>query len=244
MVYEDAAVAAKYLIKTNYIFRVMEYHPEDQTVDLVQDVLEYRNQPNGEYTINNEFGIDVAAGLVKPDVLLRIPVLQLRWGQFAIQCCPKENDTGVLAVFTNDILNWMEEGGPSIPNSDNHFMKESSVFIPFIPNAKNCAEDYPADNNSLVIKSNSAKIVLTDDGENTNVTVEANSMNLKADNGFSFEGDISVNGTLTANNDVKIGDLSLKDHKHSFDGSNVTSVVSGEVSAIPGATTQTSTPSS
>lgn len=208
MVYEDAAIAAKYLIKTNYICRVMAFHPETQTVDLVQDVLEFCNTPDGEFTINNEFGVDVSAGLVKPDVLLDIPVLQLRWGQFEIQCCPKEGDTGVLAVFVNDIHDWVENDGPSIPNTDNHFMKTSSVFIPFIPNKKNCVNDYPTDNNSLVIKSANAKIVLTDDGVNSSVAIEATKMTMK--------GDLEVTGDIKATGDVKAGTVSLKNHTHTI----------------------------
>lgn len=208
MVFEDAAVASKYLIKTNYIFKVMAVHPETQTVDIVQDVLEFCNTPNGEFTINNEFGINVSAGIREPDVLLDIPILQLRWGQFAIQCCPKEGDTGVLAVFVNDIQNWMVNGGPSIPNTDEHFMKCNSVFIPFIPNYKNCAQDYPEDNNSLVIKSANAKIVLTDDGETSSVAIEADKMTMK--------GDLEVTGDVKASGDVQAGNVSLKDHTHTI----------------------------
>lgn len=236
--YEDAAVAAKYLIKTNYVYKVIEFHPEDQTVDIIQDVLEFCNTPGGEYIINNEFGIDVAAGLLKPEVLVNVPVMQLRWGQFELQCCPQQGDTGVLMVFTNDIHNWVEEGGPSIPSTDNHFMKSSCVFMPFIPNKKSCVQDYPADNNSLVIKSASAKIVLTDDGTNTNVTVEAKSMNFKAEDGFSFEGDVAVTGKVTAtknieaSEDVKAGNISMKQHTHS--GSSLTTTATVGDSPTPG----------
>lgn len=208
MVYEDAAIAAKYLIKTNYIVMVMGFHPETQTVDVVQDVLEFTNVPNGEFTINNEFGIDVAAGLTKPDVFLNVPVLQLRWGQFEIQCCPKEGDTGILAVFTNDIHDWIKNGGPSIPNTDNHFDKSSCVFIPFIANNKNCAQDYPEDNNSLVIKSANAKITLTDDGESSSVSIQADKM--------SLNGDLEVTGDIKAGGDVQAGTVSLKDHTHTI----------------------------
>lgn len=238
MVYEDAAIAAMYLVKTNYIYRVMEFHPEDQTVDVVQDVLEFANIPNGEFTINNEFGIDVAAGLVKPDVLLKIPVLQLRWGQFEVQCCPKKGDTGVLAVFTNDTLHWKAEGGPSIPNTDNHFMKSSSVFIPFIPNAKNCAQDYPQDNNSLVIKSANAKITITDDGTTSSIVAEAKSMEVKAENGVAITGDVAVSGKITAtkniesDEDLKAGSVSLKQHTHS--GSSLTTTATVGDSPTPG----------
>lgn len=221
MLFEDATVASKYLIKTNYIFKVMDFHPETQTVDLVQDVYEFCNAPNGEFTINNEFGIDVAAGLKDLDVLMGIPVLQLRWGQFEIQCCPKRGDTGVLAVFTNDIDNWTINGGPSIPNSDDHFDKSSAVFIPFIPNYKNCAQDYPTDNNSLVIKSANAKIVLTDNGQTSSITAEAKTVEIKAENGVAVTGDVAVTGKITATKniesdaDVKAGTVSLKTHAHS-----------------------------
>lgn len=238
MVYEDAAIAAMYLVKTNYIFQVMEFHPEDQTVDLVQDVLEFCNTPDGEFTINNEFGIDVSAGLVKPDVLLRVPVLQLRWGQFEVQCCPKEGDTGVLAVFTNDVTDWVKNGGTSIPNTDNHFMKSSSVFIPFIPNAKNCAQDYPQDNNSLVIKSANAKITITDDGTNSSIVAEAKTMEVKASDGVSITGDVAVTGKITAtkniesSEDVKAGNISLKQHTHS--GSTLTTTATVGDSPTPG----------
>lgn len=220
MITEDAAIAAKYLIKTNYIFKVVEFHPETQTVDVIQDVFEYTNYVEGDYIINNEFGVDVSAALVEPDYIPDVPVLQLRWGQFEVQCCPKKGDTGVLAVFTNDIRNWVQEGGVSIPNTDNHFMKNSCVFIPFIPNKKSCATDYPTDNNSLVIKSANAKIVLTDDGTNSSITAEAKNVELKAEDGLSITGDVNVTGKISATDDIKsdgevtAGTVKLSDHKH------------------------------
>lgn len=260
MYFDDASIASKYLIKTNYVFKVMEFHPETQTVDIVQDVLEYCNYPDGPYIINNEFGIDVSANILYPDILTEVPVLQLRWGQFEIQCCPKPGDTGVLAVFTNDIRNWVKDGGPSIPNTDNHFMKSSCVFIPFIPNNKNCAQDYPTDNNSLVIKSANAKITLTDDGTTSGVSIEAKTLSVDASDGLSLKGDVSLDGKLTttkaieaggdvsvtgkvtatknieSDEDVKAGSISLKNHKHTFTGTNVTQVVAGELTVIPGTT--------
>lgn len=260
MLFEDAAVASKYLVKTNYIFKVMEFHPETQTVDLVQDVYEFCNVPDGEFTVNNEFGIDVSAGLKDLDVLLDIPVLQLRWGQFEIQCCPKQGDTGVLAVFTNDVGNWIVEGGPSIPNSDDHFDKSSAVFIPFIPNMKNCVADYPTDNNSLVIKSANAKITLTDDGTTSDVKIEAKTLTVAADDGISLAGDVSVDGKITAtgdvstdgkitadgeissDSDVKVGSISLKNHKHTTTSAEIGGTLTGEVTPIPGTLATTGTP--
>lgn len=213
MVYEDAAVAAKYLIKTNYICKVVEFHPERQTVDVIQDVLEFRNAPNGEFILNNEFGIDVTACLVEPDMYTEVPVLQLRWGQFEIQCAPKEGDTGILAVFTNDIRNWVRDGGPSIPRTDAHFLKSSCVFIPFVPNNKNCAEDYPTDNNSLVIKSAKAKITLTDDGTTSGVSIEADTLNIEASDGISLKGDVNIDGDVVAN-EVTLNGVAMSTHVH------------------------------
>lgn len=213
MVYEDAAVAAKYLIKTNYIYKVVEFHPDRQTVDVIQDVLEFRNSPNGEFILNNEFGINVTASLVEPDFYTEIPVLQLRWGQFELQCAPKEGDTGILAVFTNDIRNWVKDGGPSIPRTDSKFLKSSAVFIPFVPNNKNCANDYPTDNNSLVIKSANAKITLTDDGNTSGVSIEADTLSVEASDGISLKGDVNIDGDVVAN-EVTLNGVAMSTHIH------------------------------
>lgn len=222
MIYEDASIAAKYLIKTNYIVKVVEFHPENQTVDVIQDVFEFAHSVGGEFIRKNEFGVDVSAAILEPDIFVDIPVLQMRWGQFEIQCCPKPGDTGMLAVFTNDIRNWMQDGGPSIPNTDVHFMKESCIFIPFVPNNKSCATDYPTDNNSLVIKSANAKIVLTDDGTTSSITAEAKTMEVKAEDGVSITGGVSIDGGLSvtgkieSDNDVVADGISLKDHTHTI----------------------------
>lgn len=220
MIYEDATIAAKYLIKTNYIVKVVEFHPENQTVDVIQDVFEFAHSVGGEFVRKNEFGVEVSAAILEPDVFVDIPVLQMRWGQFEIQCCPKPGDTGILAVFTNDINDWVQEGGPSIPNTDNHFMKNSCVFIPFVPNKKSCVNDYPTDNNSLVIKSANAKIVLTDDGTTSSITAEAKTMEVKAEDGVNITGDVNVTGKISATEDIKsdrevtAGTVKLSDHKH------------------------------
>lgn len=208
MFVDDAAIASKYLIRTLYIYKVIAFHPENQSVDVIQDVLEFTNMPRGEFTINNEFGVDVGASLVEPDIYLGVPVLQPRWGQFEVQCCPKEGDTGLLAVFTNDIRNWTQTGGPSIPNTDNHFNKNSAVFIPFIPNNVSCAKDYPEDNKSLVIKSANAKIVLKDDGESSSVEIVADKM--------TMNGNLEISGDIKADGDIVAGDVSLKNHTHTI----------------------------
>lgn len=168
-----ATLAAKYVIKTHYIMKVLEFHPEDQTVDLIQDVFEFTNAPQGPMTINNEFGNTVTVTLNNLDVIPHVPVKLLRWGQFEIQACPAPGDTGYIEVFTNDIRDWVENGGPSIPWSDAHFVKTNCVFVPFVPNAKNASSDYPAkedgsaDNTKMIIKSANASIVFEDVLPNT-----------------------------------------------------------------------------
>lgn len=213
MTFEDAAIASKYLIKTNYIVKVVKFHPETQTVDVIQDVLEFCNEPNGERIIVNEFGLEATAGLLEPDYFVDIPVLQLRWGQFEIQCCPQEGDTGVLMVFTNDIRNWMKNGGFSIPNTDNHFMKSSSIFVPFVPNNTSCVADYPTDEKTLVIKSKNANITLTDNGTTSGVSIKADTMSVEAVNGTTFTGDVTVDGTVTAT-EVVAGNIPYTTHIH------------------------------
>lgn len=243
MIYEDATIAAKYLIKTNYIVKVVEFNPETQTVDVIQDVFEFAHSVGGEFVRKNEFGVEVSAAILEPDVFVDVPVLQMRWGQFEIQCCPKPGDTGILAVFTNDINDWVQEGGPSIPNTDNHFMKNSCVFIPFVPNKKSCVNDYPTDNNSLVIKSANAKIVLTDDGTTSSITAEAKTMEVKAEDGVNITGDVNVTGKISATDDIKsdrevtAGTVKLSDHKHGVGTLKVPSTSpEGSPSTITGST--------
>lgn len=231
----DVTLAARYVIKTHYIMRVLEFHPDTQTVDIIQDVFEFANTPMGQHTVINEFGNEVTVAIKKPDILYGVPVKQERWGQFEIQCCPKEGDTGYIEVFTNDILDWIQNGSRSIPWSDAHFLKTSCVFVPFIPNHTNVSSSYPTDNSQLVIKSANASIVITDseakedpDSEPTvDITTTAQTVNINAEKGVTVKGDINitgdmvVTGSITAsgdikstNGDVKAGTISLKEHTH------------------------------
>lgn len=220
----DASLKAMYLIKTHFIVKVIEFHPEDQTVDVIQDVCEFCNVNQGSITVQNELGYDVTVAPKKPTVFFGIPVKQERWGQFEIQCCPQEGDTGYLEIFTNDISDWVENGGPSIPMSDRHFAMDSCVFVPFIPNKKNCVADYVEDGTKLVIKSRGAKITITDNGEKSDVSIEADTMTVTAADGMNITGDVSVTGKINATKDIKSdtdvkagsNNISLTTHTHGF----------------------------
>lgn len=220
----DASLKAMYLIKTHFIVKVIEFHPEDQTVDVIQDVCEFCNVNTGSITVQNELGYEATVAPKKPTVFFGIPVKQERWGQFEIQCCPQEGDTGYLEVFTNDISDWVENGGPSIPMSDRHFAMDSCVFVPFIPNKKNCVADYVEDGTKLVIKSRGAKITITDNGEKSDVSIEADTMTVTAADGVSITGDVSVDGKINATKDIKSdtdvkagpNNTSLTGHTHNY----------------------------
>lgn len=195
----DATVAAKYVIKTHYIMRVIEFHPETQTVDLIQDVFEMTNSPFGNLVYRNEFGNNVACLPKSPDILYDVPVKQLRWGQFEIQACPVEGDTGYIEVFVDDIQDWIKNGSRSIPWSQDKFVKKNCVFVPFIPNSKNASTTYPTDNTQLVIRSKNASITLIDDGETSSVKIGAKTMEVSAEEGVSITGNVNVEGEVTAN---------------------------------------------
>lgn len=214
----DATIAAKFVIKTHYLMRVVEFHPDTQTVDLIQDVYEFTNAPYGTVSIENDFGCYVNVLLKQPDALYNIPVKQLRWGQFEIQCCPKPGDTGYIEVFTNDTRDWMINGSNSVPWSDAHFLKECCVFVPFVPNLKNAATQYPADNSQLVIKSANASIVITDkqaeegSGEDPviDITTTAQTLNINAEKGITVTGDINITGNITVTGDIETtGDVTV-----------------------------------
>ena len=174
----DEALASKYVIKTHYVVRVIQFYPEDQTVDVIQDMFEFTNTPLGDITVKNEFGQEITVRLLEPSIIYGVPVQQLRWGQFEIQACPQPGDTGYIEVFTNDIAAWKEEGGIAIPWSDRHFVKESCVFVPFVANQTNASKDYVNTNDKLVIKSPRSSITLTDNGEKSTIDVEADLVRL------------------------------------------------------------------
>lgn len=239
----NETLAAKFVIKTHYIVKVLAFYPETQTVDLIQDTFEFANAPFGVMQVMNDFGKTITVGIKKPDVLEGVPVKQLRWGQFEIQCCPVPGDTGYIEVFTNDIRDWAENGGPSIPWNDLHFLKESCVFVPFIPNKANASTTYPADNSQLVIKSTNASIVITDkpaeegseEEPTVDITTTAQTLNINAEKGITVTGDINITGNITATGDITVegtitasGDItstegdvvasgiSLKNHTHNI----------------------------
>lgn len=177
----EATVAAKFVIKTHYIMRVLEFHPETQTVDLIQDVFEMTNSPFGNTVYRNEFGNIVACLPKELDILYDVPVKQLRWGQFEIQACPVEGDTGYIEVFVDDIQDWIKNGSRSIPWSVDKFVKKNCVFVPFVPNKKNASATYPADNTQLVIRSKNASITITDDGNTSSVKLNSDKIYLGGD---------------------------------------------------------------
>lgn len=217
--FPEESIKAMYLIRTHYIMRVIEFHPEDQTVDLIQDVCEFCNTMSGDIMIQNELGYEVTVVPQKPTVMYGIPVKQLRWGQFSIQACPQKGDTGYIEIFTNDITDWIENGGISIPKSDRHFAKESCVFVPFVANKTNATPDYVNNENTLVIKSATASITLTDNGETSDVSIIAKTMTVTAEDGTTINGDVTVNGTVHATTNVTAGEnnTALVGHTHGFD---------------------------
>lgn len=213
----DASIAAKYLINTHMMVKVVEFHPETQTVDVVQEVYDYINTTSGQYVVQNEFGEDVVAGIKVLDVLYDIPVKQMRYGQFQIQVCPKPGDTGYLEIFTEDLQNWVDNGGPCLANSAIRFMRKSSVFVPFVPNKTNCAEDYPLTNESFVIKSEHTTISITDPEEEEGEEQYGESIDISMRNGVSVkisaDGSVSINcqnTTITATDSVTIDTPSTK----------------------------------
>lgn len=191
--FPDESIAAKYLVNTHMMVRVIAFHPETQTVDVVQEVYDYVNTTEGDFVVQNEFGIDVTANVKVLDVLYDIPVKQERYGQFSIRCCPKEGDTGYLEIFTEDLQDWFKNGGPSVPWAALRFLRKNSVFVPFVPNNKNCATDYPTTNESLVVKSNRVTMTISDPEQGNE------SVSLSMSNGVSLtisaDGNIIVNGT-------------------------------------------------
>lgn len=238
----DETLLAKYVIKTHYIMKVVAVHPETQTVDIVEDVYRFVNSATPFTKVFNEVGNAVDVALAKKRKLLNIPVKQERWGQFKIQCNPAVGDTGYIEIMTNDIRDWMLNGSDSVPWTDDHFDERSCVFVPFVQNATNKQEDYPADNTQLVIKSDHLSITMTDqtDPEQESQDEPVRNISIVGDvvitGKVDITGDVNITGKLTAssdiestggkvkakenveseNGDIKAGNVSLKNHTHNF----------------------------
>ena len=228
--FPDESIAAKYLVNTHMMVKVVAFHPETQTVDVVQEVYDYVNTTDGDFVVQNEFGVDVTANVKVLDVLYDIPVKQERFGQFSIRCCPKEGDTGYLEIFTEDLQDWFKNGGPSVPWAALRFMRKNSVFVPFVPNNTNCAQDYPTNNESLVVKSNRITLTLADPEEGNesvslsmsngvslvisadgSITVSGSSATINAQS-TTVNGDLQVNGTVTTSSTITSGGDILKNY--------------------------------
>lgn len=199
MQFNDDIILSKYMIKTHFIMKVIAFHPETQTVDLVQDVYEYTNTIAGEFSVINELGMEVTAALQTLDIVYGVPVKQERWGKWHIQCCPAVGDTGYIEVMTNDIRDWVENGSLSIPWSDDHFKKNSCVFVPFVPNKTNCDPEYPATNESFVIKSDKINLTMTtpEEGkEKVTLTMTGITLTIDAEGKISLDApDATVSAT-------------------------------------------------
>lgn len=242
----EESLLAKYAIRTHFIVKVVAVHPENQTVDVVEDVYRFTNSMIPFTTVVNELGNPVDVGLAKKMKLLNIPVKQERWGQFSIQCNPAVGDTGYIEIMTNDIREWMVNGSDSIPWTDDHFDERSCVFVPFVPNLTNKAETYPEDNSQLVIKSNNLSITFTDkpaqQGQEAvkNISVVGDVVmtgKLDITGDVTITGKLHTSGDIESDSDVKAGTVSLKEHTH--DGSTLTTtatVGTGPAGTISGNT--------
>lgn len=213
MVFPDETILAKVLVKTHYIVKVLKFYPETQTVDVVQETFEYVQHPAGSIVKRNEFGYEINVKLAVPDIIKNIPVQQLRWGQFSIQCAPQPGDTGYIEVMTDDSRSWVEDGGPAEPWLLTKMNKESCVFVPFVANKKNADKEYVSDENTLTIKSKNGSIVLTDDGEKSNIKITVDSVTVDSPE-VNFTGKVTAEGLITSNEDVKSGNISLRNHIH------------------------------
>lgn len=256
----EESLLAKYAIRTHFVVKVVAVHPENQTVDVVEDVYRFTNSMIPFTTVVNELGNPVDVGLAKKMKLLNIPVKQERWGQFAIQCNPAVGDTGYIEIMTNDIREWMINGSDSIPWTDNHFDERSCVFVPFVPNLTNKAETYPADNSQLVIKSNNLSVTFTDKPaeqgqeavKNISVVGDVNvSGDVAIDGNITTTGNIESEGAIQAKGNIKstdgdiiAGTVSLKNHKHKTPSSQIIQTITGQVTAVPNTSAESGAPES
>lgn len=207
-----AKISAANLVRTADLFRVVEFYPETQTVDLEACVKPYQPDINGEI-MKDMYG-DYSRMSQKQDsvYLLNVPVQQFRCGQFSITAPLTAGDTGVVIFLKNDIKNWKVEGGVSGAYHVYPYDINSCVFSPFVPNESNKDSSFNA--NSLEIKSKSVIIRVNENTIDVSATESNITSNVNITGNLSVDGTILATGTITGSDCLTDSGISLKNHTH------------------------------
>ena len=125
------------------------------------------------------------------------------------ECIVHFNDT--------DTDNWLVTGEAYAPNSSRQH-DFADGFVELRPYNRLAAADANYDMQGTVLKNGNCKIRLLNDGSieitNGSAVVTMNGGDVSITGNVSITGDVTVSKTLTATTDVKVGNISLKQHTH------------------------------
>lgn len=148
------------------------------------------------------------------NVPVMFPMTDIR-GQVAQVTLPVKSGDGCLLIFSHRSLeNWLS-GSQDAPD-DPRMFDLSDAFCVMGGNSRSPN----ADPENLCIQYGEGAIKLTPGGD---LIIQAKTTTITADS-HTINGDVTLNGAMTATGDVKAGSISLQTHKHTGDSGGKTGV--------------------
>lgn len=179
---------------------------QDELVSFAKGILDSSNSclPARVVNVNDDGSVNVVA--IRNDALencvITVPIIYPETQRAYIFLNIKAGDRGVVKFCDKSIENYRLTGNEEYNKDDRQHSLSDGVFqLGFLPD--NEKFDFPSGEIVIGLKNN--KFTLTVD-ENGNLTIGASAVTINAD--------VTVNGTLTATNDVIGGGISVKSHVH------------------------------
>ena len=164
--------------------------------------------------------LDTEGQLTSRAAVASIPVLFLGGGDFFLSFNLPAGSLGWIKSSDRDISLFLQFYGETGPNTKRLHRFEDAVFIPDIMTGHTIDSE---DDTSMVIQNKDASVKISLNGTRIKMTVGGATFT-HIDGTFTIDGanlqvngDINATGTITGDNDVVTGSISLKDHTH--DGS-------------------------
>lgn len=145
------------------------------------------------------------------DCVITVPVIRPETQRAYIQLAIKEGDRGVVTFCDKSIEDYRLTASEAYNNDDRtHSISDGIFNLGFLPNSEKFV--FPA--GEIVIGLKNQTFTMSVD-ENGNLTMSAAAVTITA-NSTTINGNVQVNGTLTASTDVIGGGISLKNHTHNY----------------------------
>lgn len=163
------------------------------------------NRSTNIVTVQPAISEQTETGEFMNSVQIQVPMLQLSGGGFVISFPIKNGDTGWLLTCDKDISLFKQSKQVANPNTNRIHSLEDSFFIP--------------DNISGANPINDTDFVIQQIGGGTIISLSENGVNITAEKiniigATTINGDLIVNGSITASDEVTGNGKQLSTHTH------------------------------